>query len=241
MPRRRPQVQLPGLALALGIGSLIVGTALTLSVYQNLSNLDAAWLAALHPEPHPSYLVATRTLPVGHVLTGDDLRPHTTPGWLPPELLQDPGALVGRTVQERILAGDAIRSERLAPGNGRGGLSALIPSGQRALSIHLTHADRVGGFIEPGDHVDLLATLYSEGQPAETVTLMERVVVLSVDDHLAEVPLGQTAIKPQVTLMVSPDDANRITHALHSGHPRLVLRPEVDPAEVAPRLAATGP
>ena len=156
-------------------------------------------------------------------------------GWVPPGVVSDLEGVVGETVRERVLAGDILRPERLVVSR-TAGLAALVPPGHRALSIHLTGADRVAGFLEPGDRVDVLVTLISEHLPTQTVTLLENVLVLSIDDHLAEIPLGQRGIKPQVAVLTTPRQANRLIHALRNGKPRLILRAEGDDALRLPPL-----
>lgn len=207
----------------------------TAPIYQGIQTGDAWLRRLLYPPPPPSYLVAATEMLPGHVIELQDLEWKELEGYVADAAITDLEAVVGETVHERILAGDLMRPERLAVSRSSG-LAALVPPGHRALSIHLTGSDRVQGFMEPGDRVDVLVTLIMDRQPRQTVTLLENVLVLSMDDHLAAIPLGQRGIKPQVALLTTPQEANRLIHALRHGKPRLVLRAEGDDHRRLPRV-----
>ena len=200
---------------------------LTLPIYRGLTAMDAALARLRQPPSAENFLVAKRVLPVGHMVTPLDLDWGRIPGFFPVGGLRDVDEILGRSVQERILAGDALREERFSPFDGKG-LAALVPPGHRAVTIQLTDSDRVSGFVEPGDHVDLLITIFEAPRRAMTMPVLENVRVLALDDQLGAAPLGTSAPKAQVTLLTTPVKASHLAHALQMGFPRLVLRPQQD-------------
>lgn len=177
--------------------------------------------------------VVARTLGVGHVITEQDLAEvEMSADFVPITALQGPEDIVGRTAIERILAGELVRIERLAPPSAGRGLNAIVPTGLRAISLDLADEQQVSGFIEPGDGVDLLVTIPSAGsadkQLAETVTLVQAARVLAVNEKISETVRGHQVVRQQVTLAVPPDIVERVTHALEVGRAKLTLRSEID-------------
>ncbi|MCH8042655.1 MAG: Flp pilus assembly protein CpaB [Planctomycetes bacterium] len=158
---------------------------------------------------------------------------------------------IGRVVKDSLLRNDPlIDSELVGKKGGRGGLTPLIPKGMRAYTVLTeTIASGVGGFVRPGDRVDVLLTVKDlDVLVSETVvggrtghrneygggtatTLLQNVEVLAVDQRLD----AQTADKvdpnerlKSVTLLVTPDDANKLSLSEVSGKLHLSLRAEED-------------
>ncbi|MBX2797375.1 MAG: Flp pilus assembly protein CpaB [Myxococcales bacterium] len=214
------------LALA---ASLILAAVVTAAVSSHLTGLDDALRAAFAREPPKTLLVAARTLPVGHVIVEEDLREQPVPAWVPDGVLGELGHIEGRTVASRILSGELIRVGRLSERGVAPGLSAIIPPGSRALSIHLQDADAMDALLEPEDHVDVLVTIFGDdGHAAETTRVVELARVLAVDGRMAGGQLGQPTRKAQVTLLMTEQEAQRLALALNVGLPRLVMRAERD-------------
>lgn len=157
---------------------------------------------------------------------------------------------IGRVVKDSLLRNDPlIHSKLVGKKGGRGGLTPLIPKGWRAYTVLTeTIASGVGGFVRPGDRVDVLLTVKDlDVLVSETVggragrrnefgggtatTLLQYVEVLAVDQRLD----AQTADKvdpnerlKSVTLLVTPTDANMLSLAEVSGTLHLSLRAEED-------------
>lgn len=217
--------------VALVMSSLLAGGAV-FAVAQVLTAYQSTLADALRGDVEVQVPVAARTLGAGTVITPEDLEMVSIgEEYLPDSALLQVEHLVGRTVLERLLAGDLVRYERLAPAEAGQGLSALVPRGMRALSLDLADGEQVSGFIEPGDGVDLLVTLpvdKSDQRAAETITLVQGVRVLAVNERISETVSGEQIRRPRVTLAVSPDVVERITHALEVGAPKLTLRSAID-------------
>ncbi len=208
-------------------GLAATGTYHVLDTYQE----QIAQTEASKPDEIRVFMAARRMV-AGHVITADDLEERSTRAeFLPYNAVVDPVDLIGRTTILTVLRGEPIRSERLAPAGAKPGLSAIIERGLRALSLNISGGGQVSGFIEPGNRVDVLITLTPAGaelREAETTTLMQSVQVLAVDDRLAESEVRGVNLKPQVTIAVRPEFAEKVTHALRAGNVKLTLRGDAD-------------
>lgn len=184
-------------------------------------------------EPTLSVVVAARTISQGETLDADDVKVVQIDASLVPEaVFHDVSELVGRVPAERVLEGELLRVERLAPPEAGQGLSALLPQGYRAVSVDIANAAALSGFLGPGNYVDVLLTLGQspEGGGATTITVLQGVKVLAVDDRLGD---GATAQRdgryaPSVTLALLPEDASKLTHSHEQGKLTLTLRNDVD-------------
>lgn len=183
--------------------------------------------------------VLGRTLGAGTVVTAEDLQMASFPQeYVPASAIRKKEELVGATVKERLLQGEMIRPDRLAPRGASQGLSAIVPQGLRALSLNLRDGDQVSGFVEPGAWVDVIVTLPPPENPpagvapvAETLTLLQAARVLAVDLKISETADGGEIRVPQITLSVLPDDVQRVTAAIQQGKVRLTLRSDIDMLE----------
>lgn len=108
-------------------------------------------------------LIAAHDLPAGTILKADDVRWRRWPqeGLDPNFLLRDKGAdpqkdAVGRVVLRGLAAGEPITAQRLLKPGDAGFLAAALTAGMRAVSVRIDAVSGDGGFIVPGDHVDVL-------------------------------------------------------------------------------------
>jgi pilus assembly protein CpaB len=101
----------------------------------------------------------------------------------------------------------------------------------------------VAGFVQPGTRVDVLATgLPGAGSDAQTNTVLENVAVIAVGRSLLDrVITGETQNAAVITLLVSPDDAQRLTLASQEGRIQLALRNPLDTRKesIAPTKASS--
>jgi len=180
-------------------------------------------------------MVAARDLYQGVTIEEGDLEMrHLPPTYVPNSVLRQREQAVGRVPRERILKEEFIREERLAESEAGLGLNAIIPRGMRALSINISDGSAVSGFLNPGNYVDVLVTLQGdeEQSEAETVTLLQAVPVLAVNARVGEQNVGADDVKPSVTVAVTPEQAERLTHAVAQGAVTLTLRNDIDVTHV---------
>lgn len=180
-------------------------------------------------------MVASHDIWQGKTIQAEDLvMVELPPSYVPDSVLRQIDQAVGRVPRERILAHEFIRDERLADPAAGVGLNAIIPRGMRAMSLDISDGSSVSGFLNPGNYVDVLVTIQGDddGREAETVTLLQAVTVLAVNNRLGDSTAGEGSKKPSVTLAVTPDLAEKLTHAVAQGTVTLTLRNDIDVTHV---------
>lgn len=207
-----------GLALALG---LLVSYA----VYNRLVTSGAA-----NNEPGADVVVAVSDIQVGAKLEDKDIRlARFAQSVVPPGAFGKKTAVVGRGVVMPISRGEFILPNKLAAANAGSGLPSLIPPGMRAVSVRVNDVVSVAGFVQPGSRVDVLATgNQGGGNDRQTTTVLENVAVIAVGKNLERNPNGDAQTAPVITLLVSPDDGQRLTLASQEGRIQLALRNPLD-------------
>lgn len=157
--------------------------------------------------------VAARAVEAGAVLAEADVAERRLPASvLPDGPIAD--APVGRAAAVAVTAGEVLLESKLAAAGTRGA-AARMPEGRRGIAVPAGPAGMPP--LEPGNRVDLLATLPEEivggdGAGAPTVLVARAAVVLDVDDDTA-------------TVAVTPGEAARVAFALAAGAVTVVLAP----------------
>ena len=99
----------------------------------------------------------------------------------------------------------------------------------RAVSVRVNDTTGIAGFVLPGTRVDVLLTGNPEGgNQQETTTVLENVAVLAAGQKLERNAAGEPQNTPVITLLVSPDDAQKLTLAANQGKIQLALRNPLD-------------
>jgi pilus assembly protein CpaB len=206
-----------GLALALGL-------LVSYSVYNRLRTSAGA-----SNEVGIEVVVAANDLAVGAKLEDRDIRlvrfPQST---IPEGAFTKKSQVTGRGVVLPVSKGEFILPSKLAAANAGSGLPALIPPGMRAVSVRVNDVVSVAGFVQPGSRVDVLATGNQGGNDRQTTTVLENVAVIAVGKNLERNASGDAATAPVITLLVAPDDAQRLTLASQEGRIQLALRNPLD-------------
>ena len=185
------------------------------------------------PDQTVQVVVAQKTLYQGDTIREEHVALRDVPpDFVPETVFYNLDEAIGRVPQERILIDEYIREERLADPEAGVGLNAIIPRGMRAMSLNITNASAVSGFINPGNYVDVLVTLSAGGQKAKTFTLLQAVYALAVDNRMGSEQAVEGKVKPSVTLALTPEQAEKITHAKIEGAVTLTLRNDVDVTKV---------
>jgi pilus assembly protein CpaB len=204
-------------------------------IYVVLTRYQNDLIEAQMPEEVVQVMVAARDLYQGRTITQEDLTmTELPPTFVPDSVLRQPEQATGRVPRERILANEFIREERLADPEAGLGLNAIIPRGMRALSINISDGSAVSGFLNPGNYVDILVTLAGgkEQDESETVTLLQAVTVLAVNSRVGGGTSTAGKSKPSITVAVTPEQAERLTHAVAEGEVTLTLRNDIDVTHV---------
>jgi pilus assembly protein CpaB len=158
------------------------------------------------------------------------------------------GDYVGSVVREPILAGEPIIARKIVRAGDSGYMAAYLEPGMRAMAIRVTVETAAGGFILPGDRVDVVLTREtnlsnvgaSEGDRSKftSATVMQNIKVLAIDQSTRAGDDEQAVIGATATLEVGPRDAEALALAKSEGELSLVLRSYADTGGPSGRVAA---
>ena len=137
--------------------------------------------------------------------------------------------VAGRIVLYPLPKGELILERQLAAAGAGAGLTAKIPSGMRAISVRSDEVVGVAGFLLPGTHVDVLMTYHSVTAPEpQTLTALQDVVVLAAGQQIQPQADGKPISVNVVTLLLKPEDAEKLVLATSLGGIYFVLRNGAD-------------
>lgn len=141
--------------------------------------------------------------------------------------------IIGRVLMYPVGRSEPIRQRDLAtPGSGIG-LTAKIPDGMRAAAVRTNEVNNIAGFVFPGCRVDVLATLNVGGTPLSK-TVLQNVQVLSVGQKTEPDPTGKPENVSIVTLLLTPEDSEKLALAGNQGSIQFVLRNGGDATAATP-------
>lgn len=141
-----------------------------------------------------------------------------------------------RVALRSIEIGEPVLASKISGKGGRATLSALIDKDMRAVTIRVTDATAVAGFVLPNDRVDVLLTRSAANRDVpQSETLLQNVRVLAVDQDANEQKDKPVVVKA-VTLEVSPDDAQKLTLGATVGMLSLSLRNATNPDPTPTRV-----
>jgi pilus assembly protein CpaB len=134
-----------------------------------------------------------------------------------------------------FFAGEPIQESRLIKANAAGYLSAILPAGMRAVATEINAETSAGGFVVPGDHVDVILTRRDrEAEQRNKVethtseTIISNVRVLAVDQTVEDKNGQKVVIGKTVTLELTPRQAETLALGKQVGTLSLALRSLVD-------------
>jgi len=228
------------LVVALAAGGIAAYLALNLGP----ENTPAPTVVELAPQiQSQDVLVAASDIGQGEKLTVDNIRWQRWPDdAINPNYIQKqtrPDAvetLKDSIVRSQFVAGEPIREVKLArPGSGF--LSAILPSGRRAVAVRISASNTAGGFVLPGDRVDVIQTIAQQAEgdgQSENVsrTILTNVKVLAIDQTIGQENGQAVVVGKTATLELDPAQVELITSAEASGTLSLALRSMADAAEV---------
>lgn len=135
----------------------------------------------------------------------------------------------GRVVTGTLQRGEPVLEARLAPVGTKGGLSAVVPAGKRAMTVRVNDVVGVAGFALPGTFVDVMVNTQAEGSKKndrdQTISkiVLDRILVLAVAQE-ADRDSTKPKVVNAVTLEVTPQQAEMLDLARSVGTLSLVLR-----------------
>jgi pilus assembly protein CpaB len=211
------------IAIVLGLGAVV---------------LASRWVSQQGTMASSKVAVAAQDIDLGTRLTPVLIKMVDWPtASLPEGAIQDAQALDTRVVKTSLLRGEPILEAKLAPLGAKGGLSAVIAEGKRAITVRVNDVIGVAGFALPGNFVDIVVNTEDENVKKEGVNktvskiVLEQILVLAVAQEA-----GRDETKPRVvnavTLEVTPEQAEKLDLARSVGTLSLVLRNQVDTSPV---------
>jgi pilus assembly protein CpaB len=148
--------------------------------------------------------------------------------------IQDIVAGGRRVVLAAIEANEPVLALKITGPGQRATLSALVKPGMKAVTIRVNDVEGVGGFVLPGDHVDIVLTRQVEKGNATTQVVLQNTRVLAVD-QTADERAAKATVAKSVTLEVDTVDAQKLWLASSVGSLSLLLRKAGETAEVRTR------
>ena len=186
-------------------------------------------------------LVATQNMSLGSRISQESVKWKQWPAEaLSPALISNdlrPQAieeLERAIVRSPILEGEPISENKLVLTNGSGVMAALLKPGMRAVTTRISVDTAAGGFIQPGDRVDIILTQTVQSQSSAAGsnqrvftadTIFENVHVLAIDQtYSTGIEGGATVIGSTATFEMSQEDAELLQQSVSKGDLSLTLR-----------------
>src|SRR4029453_18018926 len=152
-------------------------------------------------------------------------------GQAPEGSFAQPQEVVGRGLIVSVVKGEPILPSKLAAKEAGAGLPPVIPDGMRAVSVRVNEVIGVAGYVLPGTRVDVVATASPTSQPQDATSkvVLANVQVLTAGTRLEQdQEKGKPVQVTVVTLLVYPDQAERLALASTEGKIQLALRNPLD-------------
>ena len=208
--------------------ALLAGGGLAFGTYSYLQNVPVKTVT----QPTRKVVIANNNLALGHQLRREDLTAIEWPKDSVPEgSFEDPASLVDRGVIVPLVRHEVVLPAKLASKESGAGLPPIIPTGKRAVSVRVNEVIGVAGYVLPGTRVDVVATA-NPSTRSEDVTskvVLSNVEVLTAGTRLEQdSPDGKPMQVSVVTLLVNPEDSEKLTLASTEGKIQLALRNPLD-------------
>jgi pilus assembly protein CpaB len=191
--------------------------------------------------PTAEVLIAAAEIPMGSVVTPEALAWRQWPeagaaGFITkaeqPEAMND---IAGAIARQPIVSGEPIRMQKIVKADGSGFMSAILPSGMRAVATEISAETGAGGFILPNDRVDVILTRRDEGGGEgssgagfSSSTILTNVRVLAIDQATVEQDGQKVVVGRTATLELFPRQTEILALARQLGTLSLALRSLAD-------------
>lgn len=144
-----------------------------------------------------------------------------------PDALTSIDAVVGGTTTTELMAGEQILSERIITDTGDTPLAYRVPENMRAITVPTTEVDSIGGYVFPGDKIDILAS-YTAAEGVQVVEKIQNIEILEKGPYAFGAEGEQTGVPTSITILVTPAQADVIANASLNGSLYFTLRNPVD-------------
>jgi pilus assembly protein CpaB len=208
--------------------AIAAGGALAFATYNYMDKLPAEGSSI----PTRPVVVAASDLQIGAELGRDDLRVIEWPANSAPKgAFSSPDEIMGRGLVLPVIENEPFLPGKLASKEAGAGLPPVIPPGLRAVSVRVNEVIGVAGYVLPGTHVDVVATVSPTDQRMDITSkvILTNVQVLAAGTKMEQdVENNKPIPVTVVTLLVAPEEAERLTLASTEGKIQLALRNPLD-------------
>jgi pilus assembly protein CpaB len=224
--------------------ALVIGALAAAVVYRNLQSQRAEIEAARRASQNQTVdvVVATQRIALGTRVEAAQVKTVPWPVAVQPDgAFHDVGSVVNTIVRTTVEPNQPLLEGVLVK-EPAGLLPLLISEGMRAMSVKVDNVTGVSGFITPNSRVDVLAAGKPEGGNSDerSKLILQNVKVLATGKSIEQVDEKPVEV-PTVTLLLTPDEAEKLTLATHHDPVRLALRNYRDEQLVGtPGVSAAG-
>jgi pilus assembly protein CpaB len=203
------------------VASVVAGLVATFAIHRYVSIKTTIPVAATQ-----QVIIAAGDISPGTALSSQSVKTVTWPlAVIPPKSASSLREIDGRVVMVPIPQGNPILFSMLAPEGTAAGLSGILPDGKRALTVKVDEVAGVGGFIHPGDHVDVLVDLpIKDTQEHFSKTILHDIVVLTTGQIWQEKGDNKPVVVNTVTVELTPHQSEVLNLASNEGKIRMALR-----------------
>lgn len=186
------------------------------------------------PVAMKTIVVAGQPLRYGTELTAGMLREVPWPaGSVPAGAFAKIDEVLGqgpRIVLTAVEPNEPVLAVKITGPGQRATLSSLVKPGMKAVTIRVNDVEGVGGFVLPGDRVDVVLTRQIDKGNASTEIILQNTRVLAID-QIADQRTSKATVAKSVTLEVDTTDAQKLWLASSVGSLSLLLRKAGETAE----------
>jgi len=190
---------------------------------QRMKSLEAGQ----KPMATRTLVVAAKPLRFGNELTASHLREVAWPEDALPNgsFAKIADVLTGgkRVVLTALEPNEPVLNSKITGSGQRATLSAMLREGMKAITVRVNDVDGVGGFVLPGDHVDVGLTRQADKTNATSEIVLQNIRVLAID-QIADECVDKPAVVKAVTLEVDVVGAQKLALAASVGHLSMMLR-----------------
>src|SRR5947209_4075095 len=213
--------------------AITAGGALAFGTYNYMQHAPTRTVSI----PTRPVVVAAADLDVGAELGRDDIRIIDWPAnGVPANAFEDPKDVIGRGLVLPVIQNEPILPSKLASSGAGAGLPPAIPPGLRALSVRVNEVIGVAGYVLPGTRVDVVATVSPTDAKKDMTSkvILTNVQVLAAGTKIErDTEKGKPIPVTVVTLLVDPEESERLTLAASEGKIQLALRNPLDKSATA--------
>ncbi|MGL6044813.1 MAG: Flp pilus assembly protein CpaB [Sandaracinobacteroides sp.] len=213
------------------LGAVLLGLLAVLAARMVMTDKRPATEAQV---PQTFVIVAAKPLKFGDKIAAESIKTQPWPGALPADAYADPREAIGdgnRTILRDVKEGELLVATAITGGAGRLASSTLLGADMRAVSIPVSEVSGAGGFLAPGDRVDVYLTRSFQDEVSYAGLIVQGARVLAVG-QVSDTSASEPAVVKSTTIEVTPAEAQKLALAQTFGQLHLSLRATGDESRV---------